>query len=468
MSDISQAKGVTEVAPSKPGTPARTLSVFFVMMLSVAMVVGMGVFQSPTLIAMNAGNANAIYLAWIVGGVISLIGALCYAELATAFPSAGGEYHFQGKAYGPRVAFLSAWARLAVINTTSIAGLGFVLGNYLHPLVAQWMGWPEINANMASALWAVGAIVLLTWFNLLGTRKGEGTNLLLTFAEIGGLLLLIAAGIAIVAAGTPPETPMAGGEPPNVAAFAGALVFVMLAFGGWNEIATLSAEVRDEKRGMVKALVGSIIIITALYILVTWAFLRGLGVEGLASAQAPASELMNQAFGPAAQVFTVLAVSFAVISSINATIMVGARTTYAAANDFKGFSWIGTWNAARGAPTNAIWIQAAVALALVGFGASSRNGFEALVAYSAPFYWGFMMLTGLSVIVLRLRDKTTPRPFRVPLFPVLPVLFCVAAFAMMISGARYALSLPTGPLSAGIGIAVLVSGIFLALSLKRT
>jgi amino acid transporter len=454
-----------DVRPETEGAPTRTLSVFFVMMLSVAMVVGMGVFQSPTLIAANAGNQQAIYWAWLAGGLISLIGALCYAELATTFPSAGGEYHFQGLAYGRRVAFLSAWVKLAVINTTSIAALGFVLGNYLHPLLAEAVPAAAMPENTASALWAVGAIALLTAFNLLGTRRGAGGNLALTFMEIAGLVVLLLAGVALVMQAIPPATTGPGTPTASLAAFGGAMVFVMLAFGGWNEIATLSAEVRDGRRGMVRALVGSILLITVLYIAVTWAFLRGLGVEGLAQSRSPASDLMERAFGAAAGVAIALAVGFAVISSINATIMVGARTTWSCARDFGGMGPLGKWDARRGAPVNAIWLQAAVALGLVWLGATSRDGFEALVAYSAPFYWGFMLATGLAVIVLRVRRPHADRPFRVPLYPVLPVVFCVAAFAMTISGVNYALSLPSGPLSVGIGLAVLVSGIALAATL---
>src|SRR5690606_23870374 len=209
---------------------------------------------------------------WALGGLISLIGALCYAELATAFPSAGGDYHFLRRAYGSRVSFLFAWARFSVITTGSIALLGFVFGDYMGqvlPLGAQ-----------SSSIYAALAIVVLTWVNLRGIRSGAAAQTWLTLLEVAGLLLVGVAGLylALGAGSGAAAVPAAARSARSRAALGMAMGFVLLTYGGWNEAAYISGELKAERRNMVKALVLSILIITALYLAVNWAYLQGLGV----------------------------------------------------------------------------------------------------------------------------------------------------------------------------------------------
>jgi amino acid transporter len=425
-------------------------------MLSVGMVVGAGIFKSPAQVAAGAESAGWLLIAWLIGGAISLIGALCYAELATAFPSPGGDYHFLKRAFGKPIGFLFAWARFAVINTGSIALLGFVMGDYLN---TAWTLGPHGNA-----IYAAAAVALITAFNLRGVYKGVAANYGITGLEVAGLLILAAAAVWLVLQGVPPATDLAisplGPVPDG---FLQGLVFVMLAYGGWNEMATMSAEIRDGRRGMATALILSILVITGLYLLVNWALWRGLGMEGLASSAAPAADLIGLAFGDAAQIVLIIAVSFAVITSINATIVVGARTTYAAAQDYPSLSWFGEWSTARGIPFRATLAHGVVALALVALGAA-YDGFATLVDYTAPVFWLFLMASGLSVIVLRVREPTAPRPFKVPLYPLLPLLFVASSAAMAWSAFGYVQFLGSenpalqGP-AAALGVLVLVAGL---------
>jgi basic amino acid/polyamine antiporter, APA family len=409
------------------GNPKRHLSVLYVVFLAVGMVVGAGIFKSPALVADSSGSANAIYGAWLLGGFISLIGALCYGELATAFPNAGGDYFFLSKAYGERVGFLFAWARITIINTGSIALLGFVIGDYLNRV------W-DLGAH-GPALYAFASVVIMTVFNLRGTKGGVGADYVITSLEVLGLLLLTGAAVWLVVADIPPMTSSAG-HSPSLAGFGYAMVFVLLAFGGWSEMATLSAEVKDAKNGIVKALVWSVITITGLYLLANWALLRGLGVEGLAKSSAPAADLMARAFGDKAGVVLAIAVAAASITSINGTIIVGARTTYAAAGEWPVFKWLGIWDEGLGIPKNAIIGQAIISIALVALGAAYK-GFATLVDYTAPVYWLFLLGSGLAVIVLRRKLPDQVRPFKVPLYPILPLLFSLSSLAMLISSLNY-------------------------------
>ncbi len=437
-------------------TPRRHIPISYVVMLSVGMVVGAGIFKSPAQVADGAESAGWLLIAWLIGGVISLIGALCYAELACAFPSAGGDYHFLKRAFGRPVGFLFAWARFAVINTGSIALLGFVMGDYLNA------AWPL--GEYGPALYAAAAVIVITGLNLRGVYKGVGANYGITGLEVAGLLILAAAAFWLVIQGVAPATDLAIAPlGPMPDGFLQSLVFVMLAYGGWNEMATMSAEIRDGRRGMARALIASILVITALYLLVNWALWRGLGLEGLAASQAPAADLIGLAFGDAAQVVLILAVSFAVITSINATIVVGARTTYAAARDFPSLSWFGAWDEARGIPFRATLAHGVVGLMLVGLGAA-YDGFATLVDYTAPVFWLFLMGSGMAVIVLRVREPGVERPFKVPLYPLLPVLFVVSSAAMAWSAigyVRYLGSENPGLQSpaAALGIGVLLAGV---------
>lgn len=426
-----------------PSAPKRHLSVLYVVLLAVGMVVGAGIFKSPALVAQSAGSVGAVYGVWILGGVISLMGALCYGELATAYPNPGGDYYFLSRAYGERVGFLFAWARITVINTGSIALLGFVIGDYLNRVMDLGVHGP--------AIYALASVMIMTLFNLRGTQEGTKAAYFVTSLEVLGLLVLTVAAAWLVIAGIPPLT-TASGQPPTLAGTAYAMVFVLLAFGGWSEMATLSAEVKDPKRGMVKALVWAVILITALFLLANWALLRGLGLEGLAKSTAPAADLMARAFGDQAGLVLAIGVAAAVITSINGTIIVGARTTYAASAERPLFKWLGVWDEGRAIPANAIIGQGVISVALVVLG-GIYQGFATLVDYTAPVYWLFLFGSGLAVIILRRKMPNQDRPFKVPFYPILPIIFSLSSFAMLISSLNYV------EMGALFGIGVLGAGL---------
>lgn len=430
--------------------PRRHASSIYVAMLAVGMVVGAGIFKSPALVADAAGNSTWLFAAWAIGGLVTLIGALCYAELSTAFPHPGGDYHFLRLAFGGRWAFLFAWARFTVINSGSIALLGYVLGDYFNIVLPLGAAGAPIYAALS--------VVILTAFNLRGAGRGhDAADYSLTGLEVVGLLAMVGAAVALILQGVPAAERLSADSisaPP--AAFGYALVYALLAFGGWSEIATLSAEVRDPRRGMVRALVLAVGLITLLYLAVNWAFWYGLGVEGLAASATPAADLIAKAFGPWAGLVTALAIAFAVITSINATIVVGARTTFACAQDWPALTAIGRWDARRQSPSAAIWAQGLIALSLVIFGAF-YSGFATLVDYTAPVYWLFLTMSGLAVIVLRFRQPEAERPFKTPLYPLLPAVFVLSSLAMLASSLSYAMSESSA--GALVSVSVLASGV---------
>ena len=436
----------------KAAQPEPVLELRDAIGLIVGIVVGAGIFKTPSLVAANAGGAWTMLAAWLLGGIVSLIGALCYAELATAYPHAGGDYHFLTRAYGRKLSFLFAWARFAVITTGSIALLAFVFGDYctrLYPLGEQ-----------SSALYAALIVIVLTAVNIAGVKFGAATQNWLTVLEVLGLLAVAAAGFVVEPAAAVAAVP--GGADPGPPAFGLCMVFVLLTYGGWNEAAYISAELKDGRRNMLRALLWSMLILTALYLLVNFAYLRGLGLAGMARSQVVAADLLQQAWGGAGARLISVMIAVSALTSINATIIVGARSNYALGCDWPLFGFLGRWNARTGSPAEALLLQGVVALALIGFGAFMRQGFETMVAYTAPVFWLFFLLTGLALFVLRWREPQHARPFRVPLYPLLPLAFCASSAWLLYSSLAY-----TG-LGALAGVAVLAAGVpLLALAARQ-
>lgn len=432
--------------PAAPAAqPEPRLGVRHAVSLCVGMVVGAGIFKTSPMVAQALVEPGQLYLAWAFGGLLSLVGALCFAELAAAFPDAGGDYHFLRRAYGHRLGLLFAWSRFAVIHTGSMALLGFVFGDYLGQVLdlTPWLG------THASAVLAAGLIVALTALNLLGVRVGLGTQLGLMAVVIAGLLLLGLGAGAQQLAGVPAATQGAIATAPD---WGMAMVFVFLAYGGWSDAATLSAEMRDPRRGIVRALLLGLGLVMALYLLANWAYLRVLGLAGLARSEAPAAELMRLAFGPAAELLMVGVVSLTALSVMNAILVAGPRTTYAAARDLAAEWRLGQWNARRGTPTAAVLATSAVALLLVALGDLTRGGFSTMVDYLSPVYWAFLTLSGAAVIVLRRREPERPRPFRVPFYPLLPLLFIACSAYVLWSSLVYVKA------GAVVGVGVLALG----------
>lgn len=413
--------------------------------MAVGMVVGAGIFKSPTAVAQNTPDVVWLLGLWALGGVISLIGALCYAELSAAFPDRGGDYHFLRLAYGRTLAFLFAWARFMVVNTGSLALLGFVLGDYLQ---AAWPLGPY-----GPAIYAAIAVLAVTGLNLRRLSAGIEAQEWLTWALLAGLALVIGAGFLAAGKIAPPAVPA-----PSPLHFGQALVLVLLAYGGWNEVTTLSADLRGGPRAMLPLLIISLGMITALYLAVNAAFAYGLGFAGLAGAPAPAYAVVEKGLGGIGQFLILGIVIAAVITSINATVIAGSRTTFAAAADWPQLRFLAGFDAESGVARSAAIAQCLVALALVGMGAISLEGFRTLVDYTAPVYWLFLCLSGLAVIVLRVRLPKIERPFRTPLFPLAPLIFAGAGGYMVYSsilyvrqGAMFGLGvLALGALAAGV------------------
>ena len=422
VDDATRTTGVPD------GVPRRQLSIWHAAAVCVGMVIGSGIFRTTPLAAQNAGSAVVLMGGWVLGGIVSIVGALCFAEMAAAFPDAGGDYNFLRRAFGDRVGFLFAWSRFAVVHTGSIALLAFVFGDYLSQIVAI--------GPFGSAIFAALIIVVLIGLNLAGVHFGMHAQVLLLSLVLAGLLSVGLGGVWIAWHGVMPlaTEPFAGAGPPQVGL---SLVFIFLAYGGWSDAATLSSEMRDEKRGITRALILGMVVVTALYLFANWAFLRVLGFGGLERSSAPAADLMLRAFGPIGQVLMVSAVSITSVTVINALLIAGARTTYAAARDTPALARFSGWHARRGTPPAAILGVGTVSLALVGVGTYNHAGFATMVDYLSPVYWGFLTLSGIAQLRLRHLYPNAARPFVTPGYPWLPFIFIASSAYVLYSSLVY-------------------------------
>jgi len=428
--------------------PARELSLFDSTSLVVGIIIGVGIYQMAPDIAKGAGSGWGVVAIWLLGGLISLAGALCYAELAAAFPQEGGDYVYLSRAYGPWAGFLFGWAQLAVVRPGDIAVVAFAFATYAQTIYDPLAGTDFPLARQGYAILVTG---VLTVINVLGVREGKWTQNLLTSAKALGLLLIAAT--AILATRTP-STPAA--STPTLP-FSLALIFVLFTYGGWNEMAYVAAEVKNPRQNILRALVLGIGAVTAIYLLVNGAFLHALGYAGLAGSKAVAADTLAAAFPRAGSILISALICISAMGAVNGLIFTGARISYAVGADHRVFRPLGRWHPRLGTPATALWVQGAIAVLLILL----LGSFVEAVLYTAATVYSFYLASTLAVIVLRRKQPDVERPYRVLGYPFVPLIFASACGFLIYSAVTYK------PLVAGASAALLVLGLPLYLLSKR-
>jgi basic amino acid/polyamine antiporter, APA family len=431
--------------------PKQLLTVWDGVILICGMVIGAGIFKAPSIVAGNTSSGAEFLGAWVLGGLISLCGALVYAELATRHPETGGEYAFLSRGMGRGVAFVFAWARMTVIQTGAIAAVAFVLGDYASEIFSLGKG--------SAAIYAALGVIALTALNVAGTVESKGLQRVMQILLFAGLAFLVVAGLMAGAPAKP--APAAGGG-----SFGFAMIFVLLTFGGWNEAAYLSGEVRDARRNMIRILIGGILALTLIYLVVNVAYLAALGLGGMKESKAVAADVARLVLGDKGALVIALIVCLAALTTMNAAIFTGARTSYALGRDFAFFGRLGAWRESGSTPANALILQGAITLVLVLASTFTPDGFSAMVAYTSPVFWTFFLLTALTLFVFRRREPQAAA-FRVPLYPVVPIAFCVACVYMLYSSINYVRFAVEFGVAVFAGLAVMALGIPLYFFAKR-
>ena len=423
--------------------PKTLLSVPDGVFLIVGMVIGAGIFKAPSIVASHVSGTLEFMLLWIAGGAVSLCGALVYAELSGRFPETGGEYRFLSRGYGPGTAFVFAWSRMTVIQTGAIAAVSFVLGDYANQVVS-------LGGN-GSAIYAALGIAVLTGLNLVGTPQSRNLQNVMSVLLMASLAAIALAGLL------GPGAPAAAAKPSG-GDIGLAMIFVLLTYGGWNEAAYIAGEVREPRRNMIRILVGGILAVTVVYLLVNLGYVAALGLEGMRQSKAVAADLMRPVAGGAGAVAVALVVCVSALTTMNAAIITGARASYALGRDFPLFARLGAWRESGSTPANALLLQGVLCLLLVLAGSLTQDGFSAMVAYTTPVFWTFFLACGIALFVFRARQGA-PDGFRVPLYPLVPLVFCATCGYMLYSSVnyvRFAVSFGNAVLA---GIVVMAAGI---------
>ena len=430
--------------------PQRQLTLFDSTCIIVGIIIGVGIYEASPLIARCVPGPLTLLGVWVLGGVLSLVGALCYAELATAYPEEGGDYVYLTRAFGRPLGFMFAWAQLWVVRPGSIGAMAYVFARYANRL------WPIGGPPLALMTYALAAIVVLSVINVLGVRAGKTTQNLLATVKVLGLAAIVVVGLLFARSGASPVAVADASE----GGIRLAMIMILFTYGGWNEMAYVGAEVRDPRRNILRALVLGTVAVTLIYVLVNVAFVHALGFEGTRQSGAVAADVL--ALGLAdwgARGISVL-VCISALGAINGQIFTGARIYYAMGADHRLYARLGRWNPTLGTPVWSLALQAAVTAALVVAFGFTAGGFESMVKFTTPVFWLFLFLVGASLFVLRVRQPDVARPYRVPWYPLIPVAFCLSSLFMVYSSISYAIENRT--YEALWSMAILVAGVVLA------
>ncbi|MGD8440651.1 MAG: amino acid permease, partial [Holophagae bacterium] len=373
-------------------------------------------------IARGVGSASGVLTIWVIGGLLSLCGAVGYAELATAYPEQGGDYVYLTRAYGRWAGFLFGWLQTLVVRPGDIAVMAYVVATYAEPIVGRIPGGkPALSAAV---------VVGLTSVNIAGVRLGVRVQNSLTVAKLAGVLLVV--GAAAVAGGVPDvareQTPTVDPVPLTVA-----FILVLFSFGGWNELVFVTAEVRNPNRNIVRAMMLALAVVTAVYLAVNTAFLRVLGFAGLAASDAVAADTVASVFPARASILVAALICVCAFGAVNGLIFAGSRIAYAMGKDHRVFAALGRWSVRTGTPVPSLAVQGALSVSLI----LVLGSFIDTVMYTAAAVYLFHLATSAAVIVLRYRDPTTPRPYQATGFPVTPLAFCLVCGFLIVATVDY-------------------------------
>jgi APA family basic amino acid/polyamine antiporter len=415
---------VTPGAVAQPVSYARRIGWFSGTMAVVGGIIGSGIFLNPAIVALRVGTATLTLGVWLAGGIVAVLGGFIYAELGNRLPRAGGSYAYLREAFGPLFGFLYAWGNLLVIGTGAAAAVGYTFASY----AAALFHWPAGSIVPIAA----AAILLFSLVNAFGVQFGAWTQNVLVLLKLGALILLIVAGLLVA----PPETAApsaicagcAHPVPPvglfaTLAAVGGALVPVLFTYGGWQQANYVAEEIIDPERNLPRALIAGVAIVVAAYLLANLAYLRTLGVDGLAASTAPAVETLGRAFGETGRRLIALGVMISTAGFLNTITLLHPRLYQAMARDGLFFPAFAALHPRWRTPVAAIGFQAIWAILLLFSGS-----YGALLNYVVFADWIFFGATALALITLRRRSAEALGPgFRVPGYPWTVVAFVAAA-----------------------------------------
>jgi len=364
--------------------PKQQLKLYDALSIIVGIVIGAGIYETTPLIAKSIAQPVWLISIWIIGGIISLVGALCYAELATTYPEEGGDYVFLTRAYGRKTGFLFAWAGFWLVKPANIGAIAFIFARYAQQVLPLQLDGNEFIA------YAVAAIVLLTMLNINGVQTGKWIQNMLTLVKVLGLLMIVVIGLFFVVPVN--ETIRQESITQDIDIYL-VMILVLFTYGGWSNISYVAAEVVEPQKNILRSLIIGICLVTFIYVAINLAFLHALGIHGMMNSQSIASDVVRLSFGEPGAMAIGFLICITCLGNINGMIFTNARVYYAMGQDHQLYSWLGQWNWQLDSPVRSLTLQAIITLALVILMGANEDAFERLVVFSAPLHWFFFYLT---------------------------------------------------------------------------
>ncbi len=399
---------------------ARQIGLFDATMLVMGGIVGAGIFMNPYVVAQRVHTPVLILGAWIAGGLIALVGAFIWAELASRMPHVGGQYAYLREAYHPAIGFLYGWALLLVTQTGGMAAVTVTFARYFRELT---------NVQISERVVAVVTLAVLTIVNCLGVKLGSRVQSALMVLKIGAIAGLIAAGVWAIRAPHPVLRPVLN-QPMSfslLTVFGAAMVPVLFAYGGWQTTNFVAAEIKDPRRNLSRALLIGVAGVITMYVGVALVCVRALGATGLADTPAPATAVMRLAFGGPGAAFIALGITISTLGFLSQSILTAPRVYFAMAEDGIFFRSIARVNERTRVPVLAIVLQSVWTAVLV---LSGR--YEQILNYVVSMDWIFFGLAATCVFVFRRRGEGEgPNVYRVPGHPFTTALFVLVSWLMV-------------------------------------
>jgi APA family basic amino acid/polyamine antiporter len=420
-------------ASAAPDLP-RVLGGSHAMAIVVGTIIGSGIFLVPKEMMAAVGSSGLVYLAWIVGGLLSLFGAMTYAELGAMMPYAGGEYVYLRGAYGDRAGFLYMWTWFAVAKPGSIASVTSGLARTLGIFAAfHWLDTIAIGRGHFAVMWAQLFAIAVTWLitglNYLGIKKAGDFQVV--FTVLKALLILVVVGFCFTSVlgswsnfGTSVHP-----SPGGLTGFMIALIATLWAYDGWNDLTMVAGEIKNPEKNLPFALIGGLFVVGALFMATNAAIQYILPAAQIAASPRPAVAALGVVAGPAGAALVAAGMALSIFVTLNGTIMSGARIPFAAARDRLFFPRFGEVHPRFKSPAYSLIVQASLSTVLL----LALGRFQQLFELTVFAEWLFYMLTATTVFLYRWRDPKAIRPYRVWGYPVLPAVFVISAAIVLYS-----------------------------------
>jgi amino acid transporter len=414
----------------------RTIGFFGAVGIMLGVIIGSGIFRTPHDIAQQLGSPAVVLLMWVAGGVLSLLGALTYTELAVVFPRSGGLYNFLYQGFGPRVAFIFGWTYMLITKPFAASAIARIFAEYLHlndrvgrMLIEHFHYAQTFKTQWPEPIAVCVLLVALTWVNARGMRLGAGAGVVLT--TIKALSLAAICVLAAVLPGGSAENFRSGpapGQPPItlLAAIAPVMSMILWTYDGWSDVGAVAGEVRNPQRTLPRVYLLGTLAAIGLYVAINAAYLYVMPLEEMRQTDAVASAVMQNLLGPLGATILTAMVLISTLGSTHASIITGARVTFAQAQDGLLYRFLSRVHPAHQTPAVALWTQCLLSCLAVLF---LRN-FSTLADGFIFTMWIFYGLAAAAVILLRVKRPTMDRPYRTPGYPVVPALFVFASAAM--------------------------------------